>query len=196
MGKKRPRSTTSRLPCAATRKWCWLRSDASHPTATSSARMTTQSTKRCSALPLRGATCSAIAQHPDEGDVAVLVRRVEAVPDDVAIFDLEAEIVDGDPGPGPRRLVQQRAELDRGGPAGGEVVEQVAHGQAGVDDVLHDQHVLALDGFGQVARALHQAGGLRRFPITGEADEVDAEWQIDGPAEVGHEDVGALQDAE
>src|SRR5437016_4835383 len=196
MGKNLPRSITSKLPCAATRKWCWLRSAASHPTATSSARMMSQRTRRCSVLPLRDATCSAMAEHTDEGDVAVLVRCVQTVTDHEAVLDLETEIVDGDPGPRPGGLVQERAELHRGGAAGGEVVEQVAHGQAGVDDVLDDQYVLALDGSGHVARDLHHAGGLRRFPITGEPDEVDADRQIDRAAEIRHEDVGAFQHAQ
>src|SRR5438105_12988899 len=144
VGKKRPRSITSRLPWAATRKRCWLRSDASHPTAASSARIRSQSTSRWNAPPLRAAG-SAMAQCADEGDVAVLVVRAETVTDDEAIRDLEAQIVDGNPRACPRRLVQQRAELHRRRPARGQVVQEIAHRQPGIDDVLHDHHVLALD---------------------------------------------------
>src|SRR5205814_9458656 len=96
MGKNLPRSITSKLPCAATRKWCWLRSDASHPTATSRARMMSQRTRRCSVLPLRAATCSAMTEHADEGDVAVLVRCIQTVADHEAVLDLETVIFDVD----------------------------------------------------------------------------------------------------
>src|SRR5581483_6587355 len=113
MGKKRPRSITSALPWAATRKWCSLRSEASHQTAASSARITSQRTNRWNPPPLRGALCSAMPEDADEGNVAVLVARVEPVPDHEAVLDLEAEIVDGDPRPRAPRLVQERAQLHR-----------------------------------------------------------------------------------
>src|SRR5204863_1705955 len=129
VGKKRPRSITSAFPRAVARKRCSFRSEASHQTVPNSATMTSQRTNRCKPPPFFGTLCSAILQDPDEGDVAVLVAVVEPIAHDEAILDLEPEIVDGDPGPRPRRLVQQRAQLHRSGPAGGEVVEQVPHGE-------------------------------------------------------------------
>src|SRR2546426_3208395 len=195
VGKKRPRSITNRLPWALTRKRCWLRSDASHPTAPSSARITSQSKSRWNAPPLRGA-CSAMAQYADEGDVAVLVIGVQTVTHDEAILDLEAQIVDGNPGARPRRLVQERAELHRRRPPRGHVVEQIAHRQPGIADVLDDHHVLALDGPGEVARDLDDARRLGGLAVAREPDEVDAQGQIDRARQVGDEDVGALQHAE
>ena len=43
-------------------------------------------------------------------------------------------------------LVQQRADLDRGGVPGGERIEQVPHGEPGIDDILHDQDIFVFDG--------------------------------------------------
>src|SRR5882762_259794 len=196
VGKKRPRSITSALPRATARKRCSFRSDASHQTVPNSAAMTTQRMNRCNPPPLFGTLCSAILEDPDEGNVAVLVAVVEPVAHHEAVLDLEPEVVDGDPGPRPRRLVQQRAQLHGRGPAGGEVVEQVPHGESGIDDVLDDQDVLGLDGLGEVAGDLHHAGRLRRLPVAGEPDEIDGQRQVDGSGQIGDEDVGALQHAE
>src|ERR1700682_1614799 len=193
VGRKRPRSITSVLACALTRKRCSFLSDASHQTVASSATITSQSTNRWNPPPLRGAVCSDIAQHPDEGNVAVLVAGVEAVSDHEAVLDLEPEVVDRDPGPGLGRLVEQGAQLYRRGPPGGEVVEEVPHGQAGIDDVLDDQDVLLLDRLGQVAGDLHYAGGLGRLAVAGEPDEIDGQRQIDRPRQIRDEDVGPLQ---
>src|SRR5689334_22538899 len=105
VGKKRPRSITSVVPWAVARNRCSLRSDASHPTAPRSPRISTQRMNRWNPPPLRTSVASAIAQHPDERDVAVLVRRIEPVADYVTVLDLEAEIIDGDARARPRRLV-------------------------------------------------------------------------------------------
>jgi molybdate-binding protein/DNA-binding XRE family transcriptional regulator len=51
-------------------------------------------------------------QHAHVRQVAVQLRRVEAVADDEDVRDREAEVVDRDRRHGARRLVQQRAQLD------------------------------------------------------------------------------------
>src|SRR5258708_3574494 len=86
--------------------------------------------RRPSTLPLR------LLQDADERQVAVPLAFVETVPDDEEVGDGEAEVLDGDRRPGARRLVEQRADLDRGRVPRRQVVEEVAHGQPGVDDVL------------------------------------------------------------
>ena len=54
----------------------------------------------------------------------------------------------------------------------------------------------ALDGIGQILLDLHLAGGLGAFAIGGDTHEVDLDGNVDGAAQIGHEDVGATQDAD
>ena len=75
-----------------------------------------------------------------------MLGPVEAVADDEAILDGEAEVVDRHLDLGARRLVEERADLDARRMARAEELEQVRDGEAGVDDVLDEEDVLALDG--------------------------------------------------
>src|SRR5258708_34364608 len=102
--------------------------------------ITSQRTNRWNPPPLLATTCSAMAQHTDERDVAVLVLVIEPGADHEAVLDLEPEVIDGNAGPRPRRLVQVRAQLHRRGTPGGEVVEAHPHGEScdgGVPQATH-----------------------------------------------------------
>ena len=76
--------------------------------------------------------------------------EVEPVADDELVLDDEADVVQRDAHARARGLVQQGADAHAGRMAGGEVVEQELHGEAGVDDVLDDEDVLPLDRPGEV----------------------------------------------
>src|SRR5918999_2239318 len=77
---------------------------------------------------------------------ALVLVEVEAVADQEDVGDLEAHIGQGDVDDAPGAAVQQGADPQAGRAAGGEHAQQVGQGEAGVDDVLHHQHV----GAGQV----------------------------------------------
>src|SRR6188508_1963126 len=84
-------------------------------------------------------------QHADVGQIAVALVVVEAVADDEPVRDREADVVDGDLGQPSRGLVEQAADPDRGRVALPEVAQEVVERQAGVDDVLDEDHVASLD---------------------------------------------------
>src|SRR6185437_13245509 len=66
----------------------------------------------------------------------------------------------------------------------------------GVDDVLDEQHVFALDGVGEVLRDLDDAAGAGALAVAADAEELDADvGVVDGPREVGGEDEAALEHA-
>ena len=65
-----------------------------------------------------------VAHDPDVGEVAVALREVEAVPDHEAVRDLEADVAAVDVVLTPLRLRQERADLERRGPARLEVPER------------------------------------------------------------------------
>ena len=59
------------------------------------------------------------------------------------------------------------------GPARRQVLQQVVDGVAGIDDVLDDDHVLALDRPRQVLRDLDDARRHGRVAVRRDTDEVD-----------------------
>src|SRR5262249_60450897 len=77
-------------------------------------------------------------EDADERQVAVALRVIEAVADDELIGDREAEIIDRHVLQAPLGLVEERADLDALRLPRLQIVEEVADGQPGVDDVLAD----------------------------------------------------------
>ena len=82
---------------------------------------------------------------------------VEPVADRERVRDLEADVARGQVDLAPLGLGEQRADLERGRVAGPEVAQQVLQRQAGVDDVLDDQDVAALDRGVEVLEDPHDA---------------------------------------
>jgi len=84
----------------------------------------------------------------DDGDVrqvAVLLRVVEAVADDEAIRDGEADIFHLDVDLPARRLAEKACRAQRLRVATAQDILQVVERQAGVDDVLDDHDVAAVE---------------------------------------------------
>src|SRR6185369_4261534 len=89
-------------------------------------RRTDRSTPRTSSSPgSRAACCSFRLHDADERQVPVPLRPVEAVADDEAILDGEAEVVDRHLDLGARGLVEQGAHLEARRVARVEELEQV-----------------------------------------------------------------------
>ena len=63
-----------------------------------------------------------------------------------------------------------------------QVVDDVVHRQPGVDDVLDEEHVLAVDRLGQVGGDLHDARRLGLVAVALHAQELDAHFDLDGIA--------------
>src|SRR5271165_4766759 len=68
-------------------------------------------------------------------------------------------------------------------------------GEASVDDVLHQQDVVARDGVRQVLYDLNDPAGLGTRSVRPNAEKIDLEGQVDGAREVGRENEAALQHA-
>ena len=107
-----------------------------------------------------GADVSHAQSHPMPTAAAVTVRHpsstamcadcdisriVEAVADDETILDREADVLDRDVDHAPRRLAQQARRPQRLRRARPQDVLQVRQRQPGVDDVLDDDDVAALE---------------------------------------------------
>jgi len=98
---------------------------------------------------------------------------IQPKPGHEPVRDFEAAKIDRHLHQPARGAVEQRAESQRIRPAPRQVLQQIASGEAGVDDVLHQHHVFALDAFIQILRDSHQP---RRASLVGETrdgQEVD-----------------------
>src|SRR5207249_4283921 len=77
------------------------------------------------------------------------------VTDDVVIGDLESDIANRDLHQAAQRAVEKRDDLERGRLSPPQLGQHIVDGEAGVDDVLDEQDVPALDGIVDVARDAH-----------------------------------------
>src|SRR3954462_9020984 len=82
-------------------------------------------------------------QGADVGQVPVALGVVQAVADDELVRDVEADVAHRDLDLDRVGFAQQRADLEAGRLPAAEVLQQPGQGEAGVDDVLEHQHVLA-----------------------------------------------------
>ena len=65
----------------------------------------------------------------------------------------------------PLMLVKQAHRFDGSGFAGGEQLAQVFEREAGINDVLHDDHMPSGDARVKILDDAHHAGGLRARAI-------------------------------
>ncbi len=121
---------------------------------------------------------------------------VEAVADHELVRDVPADVLHVDVHPQRLGLAQQGADLDRGGVAGGQVGGQPAQGQAGVDDLVDDQHVAAGDVGVEVLEDADDAGALRAGAVRRDRHPVHLEVPVERPRHVGHHHHRAAEDAD
>src|SRR5829696_9214803 len=132
-------------------------------------------------------------QGPDERQVPVPLGVVEAVPDHEDARDVEGLVLHRYLDPQLVRLAEQHAYLERRRPPRPQGLQQVLKGQAGVHDVLDQDHVPPLDLVVEVLEQPHHPGGLGRGPVRRGRDEVDLMRDGQGPREVGHQHHGPLE---
>src|SRR5215470_9505072 len=98
----------------------------------------------------------------DLGQPPVVPRQIEAIAHHEAIGDHEAHVVEGHLDLPPLDLVEEGADLEAPRMPGLEIAPQVVDGPSAVHDVLDQDHVAALDGYGQVRGEAHRARGAAR----------------------------------
>src|SRR5690606_7942939 len=114
-----------------------------------------------------------------ERQVPEVMVDVEPVAVDEGVVDGEAEVVDGYLDLAPRWLRQQRGNFHAGGVAALEVAEQVLHGEAGINDVLDQDDVLACQAQVQVLDEPDLAAGLGVRAVARHRQEVEGERHVD-----------------
>src|SRR5215216_6350565 len=121
------------------------------------------------------------------GQVAVPLADVEAVTDHEVGWDpkpdvAQVEVVALEP-----FLHEQSAHLERRRSARGQVLPQVREREAGVDDVLDDQHVAAAEVDLEVLLDADDAARARGRPVGRDGHEVELDGQVDAAGQVAHE---------
>src|SRR6478672_12005264 len=135
-------------------------------------------------------------QYGHVGEIPVPLPEVEAVADHELVRNLEARVADGDVDLAAGRLRQQRADLERRWVARLEHSHQVRQRQAGVDDVLHDEHVAAFDVDVEILEDPDDARRIGRRAVARDRHEVDLAWNRQLSHQIGHEEHRALEDAD
>src|SRR4051794_7007845 len=128
--------------------------------------------------------------------VAVALAVVETVADDEAVRNLEADIARLELHLAPLGLRQQRADLDRGRVARAEAPQEVLQREPGVDDVLDDEDVTALERDVEILEDPHDAGGVGGRAVARDGHEVDLARDVEVAHEVREEEHRALEHAD
>ena len=132
----------------------------------------------------------------DVRKVAVALPEIEAIAYDEDVGDLEAEVVDLHVRKTMNRLVEHHTYFEASWPAGPQVLADVAKSETGIDEILYQEHVLALDALLQVLHDPHHAGCLSRRSVAVESHEIYANRNGDGAHKIGKEDDGAPEHAD
>ena len=144
--------------------------------------------------PLRSARARRTRQI--EGQVAVALADVEPVADDEVRRDPEARRTQVELDLLQAFLHEQRAHLERRRARAAQVLAQVREREAGVDDVLDDQHVAVGEVEVEVLHDADDAARARGRPVGRHRHEVELDGQVDRAGEVAHEHERALEDAD
>jgi hypothetical protein len=132
----------------------------------------------------------------DVGEVAVALVEVEAVADEVLVGNGEADVAHCEIlHQSPVRTVEERRRGEGARIPEEQRLAQVVEREAGVDDVLDDEHVASIDPGVEILQEPH-AGRLRAARIAvvgGEFDEVQVVQDRRRAREVGEEDEARLE---
>src|SRR4051794_5881624 len=85
-------------------------------------------------------------------------------------------------------LVKTGCDLERCGFVLEHEAAQIVEGQSGIQDVLDDDDILALDGVVDVLDELHGAGGYAGAPVARYSYEIEGVVHLDSTGQVGEED--------
>src|SRR5213079_1625951 len=130
-----------------------------------------------------------------EGQVAVELAVIEAVAEDVVVGDLKPHVSHRDVDQPAERAVEEGDHLEGCRPAVAKLAQDIVEGEAGVDDVLDQEHVPALDRVVDVADDADSILRLRPGKAV-QVEVVDYERHVDLPRQVGEEEGDALQHAD
>jgi 5-methylthioadenosine/S-adenosylhomocysteine deaminase len=132
----------------------------------------------------------------DVRQVPELFRVVEPVPDDEVVVDGEADVLDLHVHLATGRLAEEARRAQHPRIARTQNILEVGEGQTGVDNVLDDEDVLAVERGVEVFREPDFAGTRSAFRVARDRHEIHRDAAFHVPDQVRHEDEGALEDGD
>ena len=131
-------------------------------------------------------------QHPDERQVPIPLREIQSIADDKKVRDFKTDVICLDVLRPAARLVEHHADfyptrferLDFG--------QHAAHGFAGVQNVVHQQHVTPAHVQPQFLGE-NQFARFRAEAIAGNAHEIEPQRQVEMPDQIRQEHDRAVE---
>ena len=132
----------------------------------------------------------------DVGQIAVALGIVHSIADDEEVGNGETHLVGFDLLQASRRLVEQRGDAQGFRMLLKEEFAQVGEGEAGIEDIFDQQHVLAFNGCVEVFDELDCAGGTLSVAIAGGGDKVEGGVGLYGSGKIGKKERRTLEYAD
>ena len=126
--------------------------------------------------------------------VAVALAEIEPVADYKYTGDFEPDVIGPDRLDAPRRLVEQRHDLQTPRVVGGEKTLEVFERPPRIEDILDHEHIQTFDARFEIFGDANGAGGNRPRAVTRKPQEIHGDVELEVPDEVGHEDPGTFKD--
>ena len=132
-------------------------------------------------------------QDADVLEITVSLGVVETVTDDEVVGDGKANVIALDGLQTTRRLVKQRCQTERFRAALAKNPQKIVRREAGVEDVLDEDHVQSRYVVVQILEHAHLPRGLLRLAVACDGNEINGGFKINLTGQIGEKKTGALE---
>ena len=134
-------------------------------------------------------------QHGDVLQIAIELAVIEPKAHHEPVGNLKAAIVQRNLHDAARGAVEQGADRERFWSAPGQMLEQITGGESGVDNIFHQQNVLAFDALVQILGDAHQARRGLRIGEAGDSQKIHGQGHGQLARQGGEEEHRTFQNA-
>jgi hypothetical protein len=131
----------------------------------------------------------------DVFEIPVSFRVVQPVTYDEFVGNREADVIALDRFQPTRRFIEQSGQTERFRTALAKNPQEVGGREAGVENVLDQDHVEPRDVIVQILEHAHLARGIFRLSVARDGDEIDRSLQINFAGQIGKKETSALEHA-
>lgn len=132
-------------------------------------------------------------EDADVGEIPVFSFVIEAVADDEFIADFKADVIGFDFLGARFVLGEEHSGVDGGGAFVRETFRDCGEGAPGIEDVIEEEDVHAIDFGEMTVEEIDFSGALESAVIAGDIQALDGELAGDAAEKIGGEDEGAFE---
>ena len=143
-----------------------------------------------------GLAPAAQLQDADVAEVAIALRKIQAVADHEFVGDLKTDVVRPDLLDPRRSFTQQRSHVQRAWIALQKNPLKIGQGAAGIQDVFDEDRVQAFDAVVQILGQPDLPRTAAELPITGYRDEIERDFEINLPDQIGEKNRCAFKNTD